>query len=249
MKLELDKVVKIFRLNGKPWPALGPLTLDIPQGAFVALVGPSGCGKSTLLRLVADLLSPTEGTIRLDGQPPRQMRRQKAIAWMDQHPALLPWATVAENVALPWRVNARGQRPWTSVEALLALVGLADYARAYPYQLSGGQQQRVVLARTLAVGARLWLMDEPFASLDELTREALADEVGRLWQQFRPTVLWVTHSIPEAVRLADRVLVLSPRPGRLLADIAVPLPRPREDTDGEVVAFVRQVRNILRRAG
>ncbi len=249
MELTLEKVSKVFYLGRQPWPALGPLTLEVPSGQFVAIVGPSGCGKSTLLRLVADLLPPTTGRIRLDGEPPERMRRNKAIAWMAQHPALLPWATVAENVALPWRVNRRGQRPWTKVSALLALVGLEDYLRAYPHQLSGGQQQRVVLARTLAIGARLWLMDEPFASLDELTREALADEVLRLWQRFRPTVLWVTHSVPEAVRLADRVLVLSPRPGRLLADIPVSLPRPRRDTDWDVVTLVEKVREVLRRDG
>ncbi len=246
MHIELHHVSKHFSSRAGELAAVGPITLTVPSGQFLALVGPSGCGKSTLLRLVADQMPPTTGTIRLDGAPPVEARRRKAIGWMAQQPALLPWATVLDNVRLPLRVNQGHGSPPMAPEELLAMVGLADYARAYPNTLSGGQQQRVALARTLATGARLWLMDEPFAALDELTREVLADEVLQLWQQFGPTVLWVTHHIPEAVRLADRVVVLSDRPGRLCADLAIPLPRPRDETAPEMMEPIRQIRSVLR---
>ncbi len=248
MQVELRHVVYVYDQGRNPVHALGPLSLRVPSGQFVAIVGPSGCGKTTLLRLVADQLAPTQGEVLVDGHPPREARKRKAIGWMAQQPALLPWATVLENVRLPLRVNRKHGRPFQPPEALLAMVGLREYARAYPHTLSGGQQQRVALARTLATGARLWLMDEPFAALDELTREALADEVLDLWQRFRPTVLWVTHHIPEAVRLADRVVVLHGPPARVVADIPVALPRPRDDTEPRVAEVVRRVRRVLRRA-
>lgn len=246
MHVDLIDVSKTF--DGETKAAVGPLTLHIPSGQFVALVGPSGCGKSTLLRLIADQFPPTTGKVLLDGRPPQEARRQKAIAWMAQQPALLPWATVLDNVRLPLRVNPDANRPSPAPETLLEMVGLSDYADASPQTLSGGQQQRVALARTLATGARLWLMDEPFAALDELTREQLGEDVLRLWSTFRPTVLWVTHNVPEAVRLAERVIVLSDRPGRVLADIPVALPYPRDETQPEAAEVVRQIRQVLRSA-
>lgn len=244
MNVDVIDVSKTF--NDESYAAVGPVTLHVPSGQFVALVGPSGCGKSTLLRLIADQFPPTTGKILLDGRPPREARRRKAIAWMAQQPALFPWATVLENVRLPLRVNPTAEQPSLSPEALLEMVGLSDYADAAPQTLSGGQQQRVALARTLATGARLWLMDEPFAALDELTREQLADDVLRLWEAFRPTVLWVTHNVPEAVRLAERVVVLSDRPGRIRADIPIALPYPRDETTPEAAEMVRRIRQVLR---
>nr|WP_290666796.1 ABC transporter ATP-binding protein [Ardenticatena sp.] len=244
MRVDLIEVSKTF--TGEHEAAVGPMTLHIPSGQFVALVGPSGCGKSTLLRLIADQFPPTSGKVLLDGRPPREARRQKAIAWMAQQPALFPWATVLDNVRLPLRVNPGANRSSPDPETLLEMVGLSEYANASPQTLSGGQQQRVALARTLATGTRLWLMDEPFAALDELTRERLSEDLLRMWETFRPTVLWVTHNVPEAVRLAERVVVLSKRPGRVRADIPVVLPSPRDETMPEVANVVRHIRQVLR---
>lgn len=251
MNVTLRGVAKTF--NGRPAPlvALTSITLDVATGEFVCLIGPSGCGKSTLLRLIADQIPATMGNIRLDGAPPATARKAKQIAWMAQNPALLPWQTVLDNVRLPQRVNTaanrqNGQHAALDPADLLRTVGLADFAQAYPGTLSGGMQQRVALARALATGAQLWLMDEPFAALDELTRETLADEVLRLWQAFRPTVLWVTHNIAEAARLADRVVVMSARPGRILATVGIAQPRPRDETAPETVAIIRRMRAVLR---
>ena len=251
MNIALRGVAKTF--NGKPAPlvALEPITLEVATGEFVCVIGPSGCGKSTLLRLIADQMPSTAGDLRLDGNSPGVVRKAKHIAWMAQNPALLPWQTVLDNVRLPQRVNTaanrqNGQRVELDPADLLRTVGLADFAQTYPGTLSGGMQQRVALARALATGAQLWLMDEPFAALDELTRETLADEVLRLWQAFRPTVLWVTHNIAEAARLADRVVVMSARPGRILDVVSIAQPRPRDETAPETAAVIRRLRALLR---
>ncbi|HDQ34876.1 MAG TPA: ABC transporter ATP-binding protein [Chloroflexi bacterium] len=246
MHIALHQVSKTFVERRASLAALSPLTLEIPSGSFVALIGPSGCGKSTLLRLIADQLRPTSGAVQLDGAPPAQARRSKAIGWMAQSPALLPWATVLDNVRLPRHLNPAQQRPAPTPEALLEMMELSAFAGAYPHTLSGGMQQRVALARTLAIGAPLWLMDEPFAALDELTRETLTEELLTLWTHFGPTVLWVTHNIPEAARLADRVIVFTARPGRISAIVEVPLPHPRDATAPEVVAVIRELRQHLR---
>ncbi|MBN1922271.1 MAG: ABC transporter ATP-binding protein [Anaerolineae bacterium] len=236
---------KTFNERRSALEALAPISLDIAPGEFVAFVGPSGCGKSTLLRLIADQLVPSTGEIWLDSQSPTVQRAHKAIGWMAQNPALLPWATVLDNVRLPLHVNRQHNRAAPTPEALLALTGLTEFATTYPGTLSGGMQQRVALARTLATGARLWLMDEPFAALDELTREALTDEVLRLWQEVGATVLWVTHNITEAIRLANRLVVMSSRPGEIRAVFPVPLPYARDATSPEVIALVRDVRKAL----
>jgi NitT/TauT family transport system ATP-binding protein len=224
--------------------ALRSIDLQVEEGRFAALIGPSGCGKSTLLRILAGLLSPTEGSAALDGMSPSEAIQKKLVAWMAQKPALLPWRTVEANIALPQRINPQDGRENLAPRDLLGLVGLQDFGGAYPFTLSGGMQQRVALARTLATGAAVWLMDEPFSALDDLTRERLTVEVMRLWSRFHTTVLWVTHSIHEAVRLADRVFVMSDRPGRIVLDLPVQLSRPRDDT---AMSFHRHVR-ALRRA-
>ncbi len=246
MHITLHQMSKTFHSSAASLTALAALSLEIASGEFVCLIGPSGCGKSTLLRLIANQLTPTAGEILLDNLPPVAARARKAIGWMAQNAALLPWATVLENVQLPLRVNRRWQCSAPTPEALLEMMGLGDFSAAYPATLSGGMQQRVALARTLATGASLWLMDEPFAALDELTRETLADDVLALWQERRPTVLWVTHNISEAARLADRVIVLSARPGRIQAVVPVALPRPRDETAPEMVAIIRELRALLR---
>jgi NitT/TauT family transport system ATP-binding protein len=245
--------------GGTPLVAVQDVDLDVRSGEFVALIGPSGCGKSTLLRVLSGLLEPAAGTVKLNGEPPREMVAVKRIAWLAQNPALLPWKTVRENIALAQRINPQNHRTLHPIDDLLNLVSLADFADAYPHTLSGGMQQRVALARTLALGADLWLMDEPFAALDELTREQLTQEVLRLWagsgrraavsddrSRAQPaTVIWVTHHIYEAVRLADRVLVMTPRPGRIAAEIPVGLPRPRDDRQPEFQAAVAELRALL----
>ncbi|MBK8901436.1 MAG: ABC transporter ATP-binding protein [Anaerolineaceae bacterium] len=227
--------------------ALQAIDLHIQPGEFVSLVGVSGCGKSTLMRLIAGLQTPTQGSVCLDGQPPAAARAAKQIGWMAQQAALLPWRTVLENVRLAQKINPKnGGTAVPHPQDLLTMVGLSDFAHAYPLTLSGGMQQRAALARTLATGAAVWLMDEPFAALDELTRELLAGELLQFWRQFRPTVLWITHNLHEAIRLSDRVVVLTSRPGTIAGEIAVPLPRPRDDTSAAFQDLLRQARALLR---
>jgi NitT/TauT family transport system ATP-binding protein len=235
--------------KNEPLKALLDIHLEIASGEFVALVGPSGCGKSTLLRILAGLLIATRGEVFLGDGTPSEATARKQVAWMAQNPALLPWHTTYTNVAMAQKINPRDHPPQDllSPVELLELVNLADFKGAYPFTLSGGMQQRVVLARTLASGAEIWLMDEPFTALDELTRESLALQVLELWQRFHTTVLWVTHSIHESVRLADRVLVMSPRPGRIFAQHTIILPRPRDDTSAEFQEHVRALREDLSR--
>lgn len=245
MDLRIDHLSHTF--PGKPPRlAIDNLTLRVPNGQFVALVGPSGCGKSTLLRLIAHLLSPTQGTIMLGGLTPAEAVAERRIAWMAQSPALLPWLTVYGNAAMAERLAPAGASAGSlTPDEALRRVRLSDVAGSYPFMLSGGMQQRLALARTLTLPAKLWLMDEPFAALDELTRERLAGELLELWRPLRPTVLWVTHNLHEAVRLADRVLVLTPRPACIAADIAVNLPHPRDDGDPEFIDVLRRVRGAL----
>jgi NitT/TauT family transport system ATP-binding protein len=246
MRVVLREVTKTFTGDGDARAALAPTTLTIESGEFVCFIGPSGCGKSTLLRLIADQISPTQGAITIDGAAPAQIRSQKLIAWMAQDPALLPWKTVLDNVWLPQQVNRSHDHPAPDPQALLTLVGLESYSNAYPHTLSGGMQQRVALARALATGAALWLMDEPFAALDELTRETLTDEVLQLGREFEPTVLWVTHDIIEAARLADRIIVMTPSPGRIREVIPVAVPHLRDATEPAMIRIIRRVRDSLR---
>lgn len=235
-----------FTYPGKPpQAALRGLSFEVPSGQFTALIGPSGCGKSTLLRLCAGLLAAREGRLELDGALPSVAAAGRRLAWMAQSSALLPWLTVEENIHLAQRFHPAGSQPRLTPLEALEKVGLAEQARAYPHQLSGGMQQRAALARTLSLEASLWLMDEPFAALDELTREHLAQELLDLWRPLQPTVLWVTHNIYEALRLADRIIVLSPRPAQVALDLPIHLPHPRREDDGAFQALLRQVRAAL----
>jgi NitT/TauT family transport system ATP-binding protein len=216
--------------------ALDGVDLAVGQGAFVTLIGSSGCGKSSLLKLFAGLLLPTAGAIRLDGRAVTGPNRRIGIAF--QRPTLMPWKTVLQNVL----VTAQAQRRDAAAsrrhaEELLSLVGLTGFAHDYPRELSGGMQQRVGLARMLVHEPEVLLLDEPFAALDALTREELMVQLQRLWLAEARTALFVTHSIAEAAFLSDRVLVMSPRPGRIVADIAVPFPRPRPLSLLETEAF------------
>jgi NitT/TauT family transport system ATP-binding protein len=229
--------------------ALAPIDLHIPPGEVVTLLGPSGCGKTTLLRLVAGLEQPSAGRVTIDAASPAAARRAKRIGFVPQAPALLPWRTVAANARLlrDLRSDANPALLPDPV-ALLAQVGLEGFVDAYPHELSGGMQQRVALVRAFALGARYLLMDEPFAALDEITRADMRHLLATLCEPVNAAVLFVTHSIAEAVFLSDRVVVMSPRPGRILSTVDVDLPRPRvPDTEDDPAFFEyeRQIRAML----
>jgi NitT/TauT family transport system ATP-binding protein len=247
MRVVIQSLQHTFNRPRPPRRALEDITVEIPSGQFAAIIGPSGCGKSTLLRLIGDLLPSSRGRILLDGHSPGEMRKARRIAWMAQSPALLPWLTARENVSLAQQFMPANGHQRISPEDALKRVGLGDAAAAYPFSLSGGMQQRLALARLLALDAGVWLMDEPFAALDELTREHLAGELLEMWQPLKPTVLWVTQNIYEAVRLADRVLVLSPAPGRITADLRIDLPRPRIEVDPGFQTVLQTIRAALNR--
>ncbi len=208
---------------------LRDVSLEVAPSEFVSLIGPSGCGKTTLLRAIGGLTDATSGSIELSGMRPQELQRRKGIGFVSQDAALLPWRTALDNVRLPFHLNANSAKSdsLAIAEQTLNAVGLAEFARYYPHQLSGGMRQRVAFARALATSPGLLLMDEPLSALDEMTREEMRYELLRLWERQRPTVIFVTHSIPEAVVLSDRVIVLSARPGEVVADIAIDLLRPR----------------------
>jgi NitT/TauT family transport system ATP-binding protein len=222
--------------DGRALLALDRVDLDVRAGEFVSIVGPSGCGKSTLLRLVAGLIALQVGGIEVLGGAPGDAQRAHALGLVSQEPGLLPWRDVAANVRLP--LDVTGAPDPARVSALLDQVGIAEFAAYRPGALSGGMRQRVALARALVHRPRLLLMDEPFGALDELSREAMRLELLRIWEQERIAVLFVTHSVAEAVLLSDRVVVMSGRPGRVRAVIDVPLPRPRGEAQESSAVFV-----------
>jgi NitT/TauT family transport system ATP-binding protein len=232
--------------------ALDDVSLDVAPGEFVSLIGPSGCGKSTLLRLVADILAPTAGTIHIDGASPREARKDRAYSFVFQNPVLFPWLTLRENVEFGLKIVGSGKRERAAeAEAMIRLVGLAGFEAAYPSQLSGGMRQRAAIARALTMRPRLLLMDEPFGALDEITRERMNFELLRILEQTGAAVLFVTHSIDEAVILSDRIVVMSPRPGRIEEVVPIDLPRPRSPATRyapEFVATAHAVRRSLHRA-
>lgn len=227
-----------------------PLDLRIEPGTFVSIVGPSGCGKSTLLRLIAGLEQPTSGRVVIDGADPDQLRAAKRLAVVPQQPGLLPWRTVAANARLLLDLDRRRSLvSHPDPDELLDEVGLGSFADRYPHELSGGMQQRVALVRGFSLGAPLLLMDEPFAALDEISRADMRTLLARMLQRHPATVVFVTHSISEAVFLSDRVLVCSPRPTRVIADIAIDLDRPRSEQtedDPRFVALCADLRHRLR---
>lgn len=214
--------------GGAPVTALQNINLEIKQGEFISLLGPSGCGKTTLLRTIADLQQPTSGTISVRGLSPRQIRLQKKYGIVFQNPVLYDWRTVRRNVCMPMELMGIPKKERTArVTKMLELVGLLDFGKKYPHQLSGGMQQRVGIARALAIKPEILLMDEPFSALDEFTKEKLHEDLLRIWKKTNKTILFVTHNIQEAVFLSDRVVVLSPHPGRVSAVVDINLERPR----------------------
>jgi NitT/TauT family transport system ATP-binding protein len=249
----IDSVGAVYDAAEGDLVALDGIDLSFERGEFVSIIGPSGCGKSTLLRIVGGLMAPSSGRVLVDGRPPREAQRDKQVGFVFQDPSLLPWRNVTENVRLPLQVNAR--KSSRDPERLVDLVGLGGFRRYYPHQLSGGMQQRVAIARSLVTSPSLLLMDEPFGALDEITRSAMRYELLRIWrseavaEERNTTVLFVTHSISEAVLLADRVIVFTPQPGRVAADIRIDLPRPRPDDiehDPAFLDYARELRGLLR---
>ncbi|GGH63931.1 ATP-binding cassette domain-containing protein [Frigidibacter albus] len=241
--ITLEGVAKIFGTQGRLVEAVAPTDLVLKAGTTTALVGPSGCGKSTLLRLIAGLDLPTEGRITIGAETPAEMRGRAGLAVAFQDPALLPWRTVAGNVALG-RSLARMPRDAAAVAELIRLVGLEGFEDRRPAELSGGMRQRAAIARALAGLPELLLLDEPFGAVDELTRDRLNAELPPLWEARGATAVLVTHSISEAVRLSDRILVMTPRPARIAADITVTLPR-GEARDPASEAFRKTCAQVL----
>jgi NitT/TauT family transport system ATP-binding protein len=242
---------KVFGKGGVT--ALQDINLDIEKGEFVSLIGPSGCGKSTLLRIIGDIIDPTSGTVVVNGKPARRARLDRDYGIVFQSPVLYDWRTVAKNIALPlemlgWERARRTER----VNEMLELVELTGFERHHPWQLSGGMQQRVSIARAFSFSPALLLMDEPFGALDEMTRERLNMELLRVWGEMQSTVIFVTHSISEAVFLSTRVVVMSARPGRITAVVPVDLPQPRTAETREEPRFfelVTEVREQLHAGG
>lgn len=239
-----------FQTADGPVHALKDVSLTINQGDFVSFIGPSGCGKTTFLRAIAALETPTAGVLQVAGLTPDQARRQRAYGYVFQAPGLYPWRTIAGNVSLPLEIMGFGKADREQrIARVLDLVDLAGFGGKYPWQLSGGMQQRASIARALAFDADILLMDEPFGALDEIVRDRLNEALLDLWKKTGKTIGFVTHSIPEAVYLSTRIVVMSPRPGRITRIIDSPLPRDRpleiRDTP-EFIALAQQVRDGLR---
>ncbi|MBL8698791.1 MAG: ABC transporter ATP-binding protein [Alphaproteobacteria bacterium] len=244
--IEISGLSKAFGGDAGP-PVLGAVDLEIAENEFVVLLGRSGCGKTTLLNIVAGLEQASGGTVRVGGAPVTRPGAGKGMVF--QQGALFPWQTALRNVA--FAAANRGVPPAEAARLatdLLALVGLEGAGHKYPFELSGGMQQRVAIARALALDPKILLMDEPFGALDEITRNEMQDELLRVWAQRRKTVVFVTHSIWEGLILADRILVMAPRPGRFVLERRVALPRPRRRSDPELVALYDEVWSCLRDA-
>ena len=248
--VEAAAVGKVFGSGASAVRALEAIDLRIAEGEFVSLIGPSGCGKSTLLRLIGDLTSASSGEIRVNGKPARQARLDRDYGMVFQAPVLMDWRTVARNIELPLEIMGfpRAERARRSTD-LLRLVELEGFGDRHPWQLSGGMQQRVAIARALAFDPKLLLMDEPFGALDEMTRERMNLELMKIWSRTGTTIVFVTHSIPEAVFLSTRVAVMSPRPGRISRIVEVDLPQPRTAETRDLERYfelVTAVREALR---
>jgi len=228
-EVHVDQVSMVFYGRGEPVVALDKVDMQVPAGQFASIIGPSGCGKSTLLRLVADVMQPHAGRIRLGGETPRAARHAHSLGFVFQSPTLLPWRSVKQNIELPLDIAGRRstKRSARTTSDLIELVGLTGFENALPHQLSGGMQQRVAIARALVLTPDILLLDEPFGALDEITRQRMNLELLRIWSESGTTALLVTHSIAEAVFMSDRVYVMSARPGHIISIIDVPLPRPR----------------------
>jgi NitT/TauT family transport system ATP-binding protein len=250
LAVHAQNVSLTFETSDGEVQALSGVNLDVAEGDFVSFIGPSGCGKTTLLRVIADLEQPTSGTILVNGVSPETARLQRHYGYVFQAPALYPWRTIERNVALPLEIMGVGAADRAKrVKDYLALVNLSGFERKYPWQLSGGMQQRASIARALSFEPALLLMDEPFGALDEIVRDHLNEQLLRLWNQTGKTVVFVTHSIPEAVFLSTKIVVMSPRPGRIIDTINCDFPRDRTLEFRETPEFLKiaqRVRSGLR---
>ncbi|MEX1124677.1 MAG: ABC transporter ATP-binding protein [Acidimicrobiia bacterium] len=249
--VEARGVGKVFGPDADAVEALRDIDLVLSPGDFASLIGPSGCGKSTLLRLIGDLAAPSSGELTVNGKTPGQARLDRDYGMVFQSATLLDWRTVKKNVELPLEIMGfESETRAAKAQEMLALVQLERFAGHYPWQLSGGMQQRVAIARALAFNPSLLLMDEPFGALDEMTRELMQQEVLRIWEETGTTVIFVTHSIPEAVFLSTRVLVMSPRPGWITDEITIDLASKRDEDTREAPRYfelITEVREALRR--
>ena len=239
-----------FQTNDGPVHALKDVNLNVTKGDFVSFIGPSGCGKTTFLRVMADLDQPTDGTITINGVSPKAARESRAYGYVFQSAGLYPWRTIGKNIRLPLEIMGISKSEQKErVEKVLKLVELEDFEKKFPWQLSGGMQQRVSIARALAFDADILLMDEPFGALDEIVRDYLNEQLLKLWHSTEKTICFVTHSIPEAVYLSTKIVVMSPRPGRIIDIIESDLPdkRPLEIRDTkEFIDIAQRVREGLR---
>jgi NitT/TauT family transport system ATP-binding protein len=240
----IEALGKKYRSQGADMPALIDINLEIQEGEFICLLGPSGCGKSTLLKIIAGLIPASSGRITIDGKPINGPGPERAVVFQDY--ALFPWMTVRDNIE--FGLEARKLAPSARKEIsnkLLRTVGLSDFADRFPHHLSGGMKQRVSIARALAVNPSLLLMDEPFGALDAQTRQTLQDELLRIWREYRKTVIFVTHSIEEAIYLSDKIVVMTARPGRIKEVVTVQEARPRDMTGNDMNLRQREVRAVL----
>jgi NitT/TauT family transport system ATP-binding protein len=246
--IQVENVAKRYASrSGESINAIEQISLDVPRGSFISLVGPSGCGKSTLLKMMGRLLPPSAGVIRYRDIPQGEVRPRLGVVF--QESLLLPWRNILDNIMLPIDVMGLDRKAGADrARELMKMVGLAGFEKKYPFELSGGMQQRAAIARALASDPELLLMDEPFGALDALTREQMAGELQTIWSRTKKTVVFVTHSISEAVYLSDRVVVLSGRPSRIMDDIIIDLPRPRSldmMSDPEFSRYASHIRHLL----
>lgn len=243
--IEITNISKTYRSVNGEVHSLEQISFSAKEGEFISIIGPSGCGKSTLVKIIGDIIEPTSGSVTVDGMSSREARLKGMFSFVFQNPVLLPWRRVIDNVRLPLEILRRnGRDPF----ALLKLVGLSGFENRYPKELSGGMQHRAALARALTFDPRILLMDEPFGAVDEFTRDALNVELLRIWQEIGVTILFITHSISEAVFLSDRVLLLAGRPAQVRQFQTISFPRPRENSlkdTGEFQEVVRCLREEL----
>ncbi|WP_119387916.1 ABC transporter ATP-binding protein [Taklimakanibacter lacteus] len=243
--IEARELSLTFETADGPVYALSKVNLTVHDGDFVSFIGPSGCGKTTLLRVIADLEQASEGAITVNGMTPEEARRQRAYGYVFQAPALYPWRTIERNVALPLEIMGFGATERAErIARNLDLVNLRGFEKKFPWQLSGGMQQRVSIARALAFDPKLMLMDEPFGALDEIVRDKLNQQLLELWARTRKTVVFVTHSIPEAVFLSNRIVVMSPRPGRIIDVIETNFPKDRTLDIRETPEFLKVAHRV-----
>ena len=238
--IDINNLCLTFETQSEPVHALSGINMKVNSGDFVSLIGPSGCGKTTLLRVIADLEKPTSGTISVEGKSPNQARLDRSYGYVFQTPALLPWRNIESNIHLPLEMSGYSKSEQKKLsEKYLSLVSLTGFEKKYPWQLSGGMQQRVSIARALSFDPDMLLMDEPFGALDEITRDRLNEELLRLWEQTQKTVVFVTHSIPEAVFLSSKIVVMSARPGKIIDVIDTNFPKDRNLNIRESKEFLK----------